>query len=204
MRRRRMANTSLTFPPKTETDSVLALRLATCHQGHLKSRYNQFQPAIISIRHRLSMMTGRAIYILEAYGVPSCSVSSLGLSTTHKQDPKSRQAIPRHYYRALISSAETCHLSRMSFRKFTSTIRLDSSWRPTITTNGSSKHKYNGKYYFSYSTDNTHLIACATSDSPVGPFEYQGHVLEPVLGWMTHHSIVLERANGGRRLERLQ
>ena len=26
-------------------------------------------------------------------------------------------------------------------------------------------------------------------DSPYGPFTYQGRILEPVVGWTTHHSI---------------
>ncbi|MCU4674071.1 glycoside hydrolase family 43 protein [Catenovulum sp. 2E275] len=51
-------------------------------------------------------------------------------------------------------------------------------------------HKYNDKYYFSYSTGDTHKIVYATGDSPYGPFTYQGIILEPVLGWTTHHSIV--------------
>lgn len=51
-------------------------------------------------------------------------------------------------------------------------------------------HKYNGTYYFSYSTGDTHLLAYATGSSPLGPFTYQGIILEPVLGWTTHHSIV--------------
>lgn len=51
-------------------------------------------------------------------------------------------------------------------------------------------HKYNDTYYFSYSTGDTHNIAYATGDSPYGPFIYQGVVLEPVLGWTNHHSIV--------------
>lgn len=51
-------------------------------------------------------------------------------------------------------------------------------------------HKYNGKYYFSYSTGTTHKIAYATGDNPLGPFTYQGIILEPVIGWTTHHSIV--------------
>lgn len=50
-------------------------------------------------------------------------------------------------------------------------------------------HKYQGKYYFSYSTGDTHLLCYATGDSPYGPFTYQGHILEPVVGWTTHHSI---------------
>lgn len=50
-------------------------------------------------------------------------------------------------------------------------------------------HKYNGKYYFSYSTGDTHLLAYAIGDSPLGPFTYQDKILEPVQGWTTHHSI---------------
>ncbi|RTY97479.1 family 43 glycosylhydrolase [Flavobacterium franklandianum] len=50
-------------------------------------------------------------------------------------------------------------------------------------------HKYKGKYYFSYSTGDTHLICYATGDSPYGPFTYQGIILEPVVGWTSHHSI---------------
>lgn len=51
-------------------------------------------------------------------------------------------------------------------------------------------HKYNGKYYFSYSTGDTHLICYAMGDSPYGPFTYQGVLLNPVLGWTNHHSVV--------------
>jgi hypothetical protein len=51
-------------------------------------------------------------------------------------------------------------------------------------------HKYDGVYYFSYSTGDTHYIAYATGDSPIGPFTFRGYVLTPVLGWTTHHSIV--------------
>ena len=51
-------------------------------------------------------------------------------------------------------------------------------------------HKYQGKYYFSYSTGDTHLIVYATGDNPYGPFTYQGVVLKPVFGWTTHHSII--------------
>lgn len=51
-------------------------------------------------------------------------------------------------------------------------------------------HKYNGKYYLSYSTGDTHFIAYATGTSPMGPFTYQGVILKPVVGWTNHHSIV--------------
>lgn len=51
-------------------------------------------------------------------------------------------------------------------------------------------HKYNGKYYFSYSTGDTHLLCYAIGDNPYGPFTYKGVILNPVIGWTTHHSIV--------------
>ncbi|KAF4953365.1 hypothetical protein FSARC_12416 [Fusarium sarcochroum] len=51
-------------------------------------------------------------------------------------------------------------------------------------------HKRNGTYYFSYSTGDTHYLCFATGKSPLGPFTYGGRILEPVLGWTTHHSIV--------------
>jgi len=50
-------------------------------------------------------------------------------------------------------------------------------------------HKYRGRYYFSYSTGNTHFLCYAIGDSPYGPFTYQGRILTPVVGWTTHHSI---------------
>lgn len=50
-------------------------------------------------------------------------------------------------------------------------------------------HKHQGKYYFSYSTGNTHFLCYAIGDNPYGPFTYQGRILEPVVGWTTHHSI---------------
>ena len=51
-------------------------------------------------------------------------------------------------------------------------------------------HRYNDKYYFSYSTGDTHLLCYAIGDNPYGPFTYQGVILTPVVGWTTHHSIV--------------
>ena len=51
-------------------------------------------------------------------------------------------------------------------------------------------HKYNGKYYYSYSTGDTHLLCYAIGDNPYGPFTYQGVILTPVVGWTTHHSII--------------
>lgn len=50
-------------------------------------------------------------------------------------------------------------------------------------------HKYHGKYYFSYSTGDTHLLCYAVGDSPYGPFTYRGELLQPVVGWTTHSCI---------------
>lgn len=74
---------------------------------------------------------------------------------------------------------------------------LDKEGKPLLTADhdrrffeASWMHKYNGKYYFSYSTGDTHFINYATGDSPYGPFTYQGVILKPVIGWTNHHSIV--------------
>lgn len=55
---------------------------------------------------------------------------------------------------------------------------------------GSWVHKYQGTYYLSYSTGDTHLLVYATSKNIQGPYTYGGVILNPVLGWTTHHSIV--------------
>jgi hypothetical protein len=50
--------------------------------------------------------------------------------------------------------------------------------------------KYNGKYYFTYSTGDTHNICYAIGDNPYGPFTYKGIILNPVEGWTNHQSII--------------
>jgi hypothetical protein len=47
-----------------------------------------------------------------------------------------------------------------------------------------------GKYYYTYSTGDTHFVNYAIGDNPYGPFHYKGHILKPVQGWTTHHSII--------------
>jgi len=54
--------------------------------------------------------------------------------------------------------------------------------------------KKNGKYYFTYSTGDTHYLCYATGNNPYGPFTYQGVLLNPVEGWTNHHSVI--EANG--------
>ena len=36
----------------------------------------------------------------------------------------------------------------------------------------------------------TLFLNYAIGDNPYGPFTYKGHILKPVQGWTTHHSIV--------------
>ena len=55
-------------------------------------------------------------------------------------------------------------------------------------------HKYNGKYYLSYSnspfTGHQPEIVYAMADNPLGPYEYKGRILGPVSSGTNHHSIV--------------
>jgi hypothetical protein len=74
---------------------------------------------------------------------------------------------------------------------------LDKAGKPLLTKDhdrrffeGAWMHKYNSKYYFTYSTGDTHYLAYAIGDHPLGPFTYQGTFMKPVEGWTTHHSIV--------------
>lgn len=56
---------------------------------------------------------------------------------------------------------------------------------------GSWVHKYDGKYYFSYSDGPEHRLHYAIGDSPMGPFAYEGILLpNHNSGWTTHHSVV--------------
>jgi hypothetical protein len=50
--------------------------------------------------------------------------------------------------------------------------------------------KRNGTYYLTYSNGDEHQIVYATGKSPYGPFTFKGVILQPVLGWTNHHSIV--------------
>jgi len=74
---------------------------------------------------------------------------------------------------------------------------IDQKGKPLLTKDhgrrffeGAWMHKYNGKYYFTYSTGDTHFLASAIGDTPYGPFTYQGTFMNPVQGWTTHHSII--------------
>lgn len=51
-------------------------------------------------------------------------------------------------------------------------------------------HKYNGKYYFSYSTKDTDFICYAIGDKPNGPYVFHGKILNPVGNWASNHSIL--------------
>ena len=49
--------------------------------------------------------------------------------------------------------------------------------------------KKDGKYLFSYSTGDTHLMCLAEGDNPYGPFTFKEVLLQPVVGWTTHGSM---------------
>ncbi|GAB4043771.1 glycoside hydrolase family 43 protein [Spirosoma jeollabukense] len=97
-------------------------------------------------------------------------------------------------------SAKVARLSKdmLHFDEVAKDVKIiDKEGKPLLTSDhdrrffeGSWMHKYNGKYYFSYSTGDTHFLAYAIGDSPYGPFTYQGNMMTPVKGWTTHHSIV--------------
>ena len=76
-------------------------------------------------------------------------------------------------------------------------VLLDEQGKPVL--GGDHEHRFfeaawmfkrGGTYYFTYSTGDTHYLNYATGTSPYGPFRYAGHILKPVQGWTTHHSIV--------------
>jgi hypothetical protein len=74
---------------------------------------------------------------------------------------------------------------------------LDGSGRPVLTGDHERRFfeaswvfKRGGTYYYTYSTGDTHFLNYATGTSPYGPFTYRGHILKPVQGWTSHHSII--------------
>jgi arabinoxylan arabinofuranohydrolase len=54
-------------------------------------------------------------------------------------------------------------------------------------------HKYNGKYYMSYSGDGKILYSMA--DKVLGPYEFKGEILDKVNSGTNHHSIVQYKGN---------
>lgn len=46
-----------------------------------------------------------------------------------------------------------------------------------------------GKYHFSYSTGDTHLLCDAVSDTLYGPYRFDRVLLGPQVGWTTHHCV---------------
>ncbi|AUP80570.1 family 43 glycosylhydrolase [Flavivirga eckloniae] len=53
--------------------------------------------------------------------------------------------------------------------------------------------KYNGKYYLTFAhvfTDEGYTIGYATGDNPMGPFVYQGKIMDNIGNGTNHHSVV--------------
>lgn len=106
--------------------------------------------------------------------------------------------LPPYHENALCAKVARLTEDMLSFKtQPADLVILDESGKPLIQGDTTRRffeaawmHKYNGKYYFSYSTGDTHYLCYAIGDNPYGPFTYAGRILEPVVGWTTHHSIV--------------
>jgi beta-xylosidase len=115
---------------------------------------------------------------------------------TGKFDPNGREPAPDQP--AIGPRVAALNADMKSFRGDISEIQiLDERGQPLRAGDNSRRffeapwmHKRNGLYYFSYSTGDTHYLVYATGTNPRGPFTYRGRLLEPVIGWTTHHSIV--------------
>lgn len=46
-----------------------------------------------------------------------------------------------------------------------------------------------GRYHFSYSTGDTHLLCDAVADNIYGPYRFERVLLGPQVGWTTHHCV---------------
>ena len=135
-------------------------------------------------------MTVNIICILAASGADNCSSTATtnGMPTIRNRPPLEPALGPR-VARLRDDLLEFAEVPR-------EILILDENGQPLLAGDTARRffeaswlHKYQGKYYFSYSTGDTHLLCYATGDNPYGPFTYQGHILEPVVGWTTHHSI---------------
>lgn len=116
--------------------------------------------------------------------------------TTGKYDPNGKLRTPNEP--AILPRVAKLSADMKSFTETPREIQiLDANGKPFLEANNDKRffeaswiHMYKGKYYFSYSTGDTHKIVYAIGDSPYGPFTFQGVVLNPVEGWTNHQSIV--------------
>lgn len=114
----------------------------------------------------------------------------------NKYDPNAR--LKNKNEQAILPRVAKLSADMKSFTEEARNIQiLDENGKPFLESNNDKRffeaawmHKYKGKYYFSYSTGDTHYICYAIGDSPYGPFTYKGVVLNPVEGWTNHHSIL--------------
>lgn len=114
----------------------------------------------------------------------------------HKYDPAAK--LKNKNEQAILPRVAKLSADMKSFTEEARNIQiLDETGKPFLESNNDKRffeaawmHKYKGKYYFSYSTGDTHYICYAIGNSPYGPFTYKGVVLNPVEGWTNHHSIV--------------
>jgi beta-xylosidase len=77
---------------------------------------------------------------------------------------------------------------------------------PKYFTEGAFMHCHQGSYYLSYShgnwQDSSYSVHYATAESPVGPFQYRGCILQTEGSWRGpgHHSILREPGTGRWRI----
>lgn len=118
--------------------------------------------------------------------------------TFNKNEPESPTAfIPKDNEPALLPYIAKMRGDLLEFDEIPKTIKiLDEEGKFLLAGDNNRRffeaawmHKHNNKYYFSYSTGDTHFICYAIGDNPYGPFTYKGKVLNPVVGWTSHHSI---------------
>lgn len=114
----------------------------------------------------------------------------------NKYDPNAK--LKNKTEQAILPRVAKLSADMKSFAEEARNVQLvDETGKPFLESNNDKRffeaawmHKYKGKYYFSYSTGDTHNICYAIGDSPYGPFTYKGVVLNPVEGWTNHHSIL--------------
>ena len=181
----------LYFPAK-RSDGIFQIGVATGN-----SPAGPFTPEPAAIKNSYSidpavfrMMMENFICILVASGVANCNYTE-----DNKYEPEFAEPLPNEN-----ALGPRVAMLTNDMKQFAETVKeiiiLDEQGLPLLAGDHNRRffeaswmHKYKGKYYFSYSTGDTHYICYATGDNPYGPFTYQGRILSPVVGWTTHHSI---------------
>ncbi len=190
---------SCTFPRATTTASSASALPSARGPRDPSWRTRSPSPAATALtRPCWSMTAALRTYTSAVCGAGSCSVTKAVTmcSTTAGPAPRSRRALGSwRWVRAWPRLTADMRQLGEAVREIT--ILAPETGAPIAADDHDRRffeaawvHKRNGVYYFSYSTGDTHFLCYATGTSPYGPFTYGGRILEPVVGWTTHHSIV--------------